>query len=234
MNKYLIFILLLLTLLLLNCPTDEGNLPTPVPSVPTTPGIGNPTPTPGITAVPTPGVTIIDTFNSHTSDVPPSNDWITDCITTYKSPFPSAKNRGITVIDYSANQKVLNLMYDVFAKKGTWGVGTGDETCYVYAQKYFHAPAAGTISFTYYHIGFNLPNNAPSYHLDFWIHLSNDIQNENNLLWSNSEAADAVPFAVHTETILNAGDYYLTWRVKKDTTLKEDEIYIDDIKFTYQ
>lgn len=246
MNKYLMAIgLILIVLTLLNCPPEGGGLPSTPPGSTGTPPPGNPTlpagttatPTstplitlpPGTTATPVPSPIIIDNFEAYASGatLEPGNGWTYDCNTNY----PNSDNTGV-IVKFSPDGQGLNLMLDIFGETDSFGK---NYTGYAYVMKSFHAPAAGTISFSYYQKGFNGVGNTPSFSLDFWLQAPADIANDNNPVWTNSIEATSVPFAVHTENIPGAGDYDFTWRVKKNiAAIFEDEIYIDNIIFTYQ
>jgi hypothetical protein len=126
---------------------------------------------PGPGPEPEPIHQLIEDFEGYPMDyVPPIAPWTHDCHTSYLG----GDNFGIRV-KFEFELHFLNLMYDIFDAPGNFGVGASG---YAYAQIPFHAPRAGTVSFGYYHVGYNnFPaNNDPSFRLDFWIQAPADIE----------------------------------------------------------
>jgi hypothetical protein len=221
--------------------TDE---PTAEPSgeitaAPTTEPTGIPTAAPTIvpTEIPTPvpSPILIANFDSYTLEQAPGESWISGCVTSFVPVPPEAANRGVIVNNKINDRVYLTLMNDIFGRRGTFGAGTSG---YSYAQIEFSAPAKGTISFDFYHAGWNFypPSNATSFTLDFFRDLQiTDLDNESVTAdWSgNTLTPDFLTAGV---ALPDSGTYRLTWRVIKkadSANLMEDEIYIDNISFTY-
>ncbi len=184
---------------------------------------------------PPPQRLIIDDFTAHDVNQPPGGDWTRACITTYDGAY--GPNSGVIVVDSPfGNNRMLNLMFDIFGPYDSFGQNC---TGYAYAQKPFHAPAAGKIDFTFRHIGYNGVLLEPTYALEFWLQPPDDLSVASPRPaadWINTtETIDFTPSASRGSIPVSAaGDYLLTWRVWKGGPAYdyEDNILIDDIVFT--
>lgn len=172
------------------------------------------------------GTISIYDFETVPLNQPPPAPWTVGCITSYGGD----DYQGVVVAHFWGDHG-LCLLDDVLGPPGSYGMNYTGYTC---AQIVFQAPAPGTLSFDFYHVGwFNDNLVDPAGTFEFWLDLDlADIEIAVNPDWEGIERT-AGEFETCEIPVPGAGAYRLTWKIVKDWANQEDTAMFTNLRFVY-